>query len=731
MNKEKNHYLGLDILRIISCLVILLYHLNILKGGFLAVCSLFVLSGYLSVKSAFKEEKFSFKDYYIKRIKNIYIPLIIVVFITIGIISLLPKINWLNLKPETTSVLLGYNNHWQLNANLDYFTQHINSPFIHFWYIAILLQFDIIFPFIFLILKKTGEKIHKIVPCIVTIIISLILFIFFCYSFFKNNLMTTYYSTLTRIFSIFFGVTLGFIHNYYPSKKEKENKIIYCLLTIILIVLFVFAKSSSKLLPLSMFLVSFITIFLIHFSINYSNINNKFFRNLASFTYEIYLVQYPIIFLFQEMSIPNYLKLGIEILTILVIAFIIHFSLSFKNKKLISLKIILTILLTVLSGFGIYKYIIAKDYTAEMKALEKQLSNNEKAMIQRQKKYEKYFQQEQDNWNKILEELNANEENLKDVVSKLSVVGIGDSVMLGAINDLYDKFPNGYFDAKISRTAWVANNILIDLKKHNMLGEIIIFNLGANGDCPKYCKDTILNTIGNREIFWLNVTNDNEVHVNKSITEYANNHENIHVIDWESLSKNHPEYFVADGIHLTLEGRKAYTDAIFNEIYNYYLSKYQKEKDAILLKHEQEEKEKISFYGNSLLLNIYPDLETNYPTANFTINQEFNYQTLLNQIKTDILSNKVNYQVVLAFDKTLSLSTKETKELLKVLENHKVYLCTTSNQDLKHLDNDNVILINIDLNSNPDYLMPDKIHLTSSGNEYLMSKLKESLSYSG
>ena len=87
--------------------------------------------------------------------------------------------------------------------------------------------------------------------------------------------------------------------------------------------------------------------------------------------------------------------------------------------------------------------------------------------------------------------------------------------------------------------------------------------------------------------------------------------------------------------------------------------------------------------------------------------------------------------MVLAFDKTLSLSTKETKELLKVLENHKVYLCTTSNQDLKHLDNDKIKLININFNSNPDYLMPDKIHLTSSGNEYLMYKLKESLSYSG
>lgn len=363
-----------------------------------------------------------------------------------------------------------------------------------------------------------------------------------------------------------------------------------------------------------------------------------------------------------------------------------------------------------------------------MHALEEHLAENEKVMLKRQEEYERNLQQEKDNWNKILEELNANEENLKDVVSKLSVVGIGDSVMLGAINNLYDKFPNGYFDAKISRTAWVANDILKDLKSRNMLGEIIIFNLGANGDCPKSCKDAILNTIGNREIFWINVTNDNEVHVNNTLTKYAENHKNIHIIDWESISKGHSEYFVADGIHLTPEGRTVYTNAIFNEIYNYYLAKYQKEKEEILLKHEQEEKEKISFYGNSLLLNAYPSLETNYPTAKFTINQEFNYQTLLNQIKTDIEANTINYKVVLAFDKTIELSETEITEILKLLENHEIYLCITNEKDLQDLENYNIKIIKIDFNNHPDYLMPDNIHLTPSGNEYLLSELKESLS---
>ena len=57
--KEKVYYKKLDIIRVISCIAIFLYHLNILKGGFLAVCTFFVLSGYLSCKSAFSKEKFS------------------------------------------------------------------------------------------------------------------------------------------------------------------------------------------------------------------------------------------------------------------------------------------------------------------------------------------------------------------------------------------------------------------------------------------------------------------------------------------------------------------------------------------------------------------------------------------------------------------------------------------------------------------------------------------------
>ena len=78
MKNKKIFYKDINFIRIVSCLAILLYHLGILKGGYLAVCTFFVMSGFLSSISAFKKEKFSLKSYYLNRLKKIYIPFVIV-----------------------------------------------------------------------------------------------------------------------------------------------------------------------------------------------------------------------------------------------------------------------------------------------------------------------------------------------------------------------------------------------------------------------------------------------------------------------------------------------------------------------------------------------------------------------------------------------------------------------------------------------------------------------------
>ena len=68
MTSEKKYYKYLDLIRLISCIAVFLYHLNILKGGYLAVCTFFVLTGFLTCVSSFKKEKFSVLSYYKNRL---------------------------------------------------------------------------------------------------------------------------------------------------------------------------------------------------------------------------------------------------------------------------------------------------------------------------------------------------------------------------------------------------------------------------------------------------------------------------------------------------------------------------------------------------------------------------------------------------------------------------------------------------------------------------------------
>ncbi len=736
MKRSKKYYDYIDIIRVISCVAILLYHLNLLKGGYLAVCVFFVLSGYLSCISAFKKEKFSFKDYYLNRLKKIYLPLIITVFITILIVSFVPMFSWLNLKPETTSILFGYNNFWQLNANLDYFARHINSPFIHLWYIAILIQFDLIFPYIYTLLKKLGDKVHKILPCIITGILSIISLVYFYISSKNNNMMFTYYNTGTRIFSLLFGLTLGFIHSYYepfiPRKMKKKPKffIAFYIYLLILIILMVFISSKSKHFAISMILTTLITLRLIDYAtvikskIKHFNKSIKFISNIS---YEIYLVQYPLIYTISLLFTNHIIRVSLIILLTFITAALINYSLNLKNKKTKIVKYIPISVLLIASLFGAYKYITAKDYTNEMKALENHLNENEKIMQEKQEEYKNALKEEEEHWQQILDELDTNKDKLNEVVTNLKVVGIGDSVMLGALENLYKTFPHGYFDAKISRTAWVANNILVDLSSKGMLGNPVILNLGANGDCSLDCKKKILETCGNREVFWVNVTNDKDVNVNDTLEALAKNYTTLHIIDWKSISKGHPEYFVYDGIHLTEEGRSAYSKALYNAIYEVYYKKYQQKKDEIINEYKNELKNKISFYGNDILINAFNYLHDYYPEAKYNTDKSFTYETLKSEIEREVNSGTLTHKVVFVLDKNISLNRLEYEEIFKLCKGHEIYIVATTKEAVESLnDLENIQIIDFykEIESNPSYLMPDNIHLTDKGNKALSEALK-------
>lgn len=717
----KKYYKNIDLIRVISCLIILIYHLNILKGGYLVVCTFFVLSGYLSVLSASKKEKFSIKEYYKNKFIKLYLPVLIVSFISIAIISLI-NINWLNLKPETTSVLLGYNNYWQLGANLDYFTRHVSSPFMHLWYIAILLQFELVFPIIFILLRKVGNKIHKSIPTIITFILGMISYIYF-YELCNKNIMIGYYDTLARSFSLLFGMSIGFIKMYYDSlmpKLLKGSKVIFSIYLVLLIIPTFFIDASSNYYVITMLLVTLISCRLIEYGVSITSkkitIFDKLIKFLSSISYEIYLVQYPIIFMLQDIKIDNYIKIIITIIVTLIWSYIINLSMNFKKNKVFNW--LLRMIIIIISLFGMYQYVVAQDHTIEMKELERQLNENAEMMRLKQEEYAKQLEEEKHTWELELKNLEDGVANLEEVVPNLHLVGVGDSVMLGAVTDLYKQFPKGYFDAKESRTAWVVNDILKDLKANNMLGDPIVLGLGANGDCPEWCKLEILNTIGDRNIFWLTTTWDKGEYVNDNIKDFASKHSNVHVVDWESISKGHNEYFVVDGIHLTEVGREKYSKAIYDSIYQAYMDEYNNKKDAMIKAHDEENKKKISFYGNDLLLNAFDYIEKDFSTAKYIINKDFNYELLKQEIEDSINNNNLDYNLVFLFDASSEISDDQYKELIEMCKDYNVYIL--SNVDYEGAKT-------IKFNDIDNYLMADKIHLTDEGNKVLSNILKENI----
>lgn len=737
MSSNNKHFKYIDILRIFSCIMIFLYHLNMLKGGFLAVSIFFVISGYLSTIKLFKKEKISFKEFYLNKLFRLYLPMLIVVFVSIGVIKLFLDVNWFNLKPEVTSIMLGYNNFWQIMSNMDYFRSGLESPFIHLWYMAILMQFDLVFPFIFLLLKKIGDKINRIIPITITLVISLLGGAYFYYSGINNDILFTYYNTFTRMFALFSGVTLGFIHHYYgnlvPSKIKDSNlkKYIFYAYLVILLLLCIFISPGSKYIYLSMIITTLLGVRITEYATlminNWANTTklDNVINYISSISYEIYLIEYVIIYLFEHIDWNRYLELFLIIIITILLSILLHFMTTNKDKKKHNMKCLLSFMCLWILLYGIYEFIIAKDYTNDINDLKKQLEENEILIKDSKDNYALKLKEDKETWEKELASIEEDESKLDEIVTNLPVVGIGDSVLLGAVSNLYNRFPNGYFDGKVSRTAWYVNDILLDLKNKNTLGSPVVFNLGTNGDCSLECKEEILRTCEDRDIFWINTVNLPDVNVR--LNNLALSHSNLHIIDWYSISRGHSEYFAYDGIHLTSEGRKIYTDTIYNAIYNVYKEKYIEKKNSMINKHEEEIRNKVSFYGNDLLLNAFDNIKTNFTNANYITNKDFNYNSLKKEIKKEIKDNTLNHNVVFLFDNSVNISKKEYNNLIKLCDGHNIYIISTDKKlsNIK-FDYENVRYINVYSEiKNLNYLTPDNIHLNKEGNEYLGNLLNE------
>ena len=210
----------IDGLKGIAILAVVFYHLfDLLKsahftestlfdGGFLGVDIFFVISGFLITSSVFYKlstDDFSLLAFYKRRFLRIVPPLLFVCIFTliIGYFLLFPEV-YKELNIEVANALLFIGNFRFANSGGYFALDSSDKLLLHTWYLAVTIQFYILFPLIVLLLKKVFSL--KRLPLAVTIVFILLTVTSVIVS--RNG--KGYLLTQCRIFELFFGSVLFF-----------------------------------------------------------------------------------------------------------------------------------------------------------------------------------------------------------------------------------------------------------------------------------------------------------------------------------------------------------------------------------------------------------------------------------------------------------------------------------------------------------------------------------------
>ncbi|MBR2546220.1 MAG: acyltransferase [Erysipelotrichaceae bacterium] len=738
--KKRAYAYGLDILRIICTIAVLVYHINpdLIPGGFLAVCCFLVLHGYLFVISNSTKEHFSVIDYYVKRLFRLYLPMAIVVFATLYVVSFFPDLMWLNKKPESVSVLLGYNNWWQISAGQSYFARVTNSPFTHMWYMALLLQAELLIPLIYRLFRLATRYIKFIFIWILFMIMT-VLSMRVIPDLIKASApeMRIYFGTDARIFSIFLGMALGLWRSYNKKRLTFNfmrirfvGEVLFVLELGVLVYLFFTVNETHKYYNYSFIIVSLLTLLIINTVNNrsanvFKTLSQPFIRIIASISYEVYLIHYPVMFIFTLIGGMEGIRMLYYLLTVIGCSILLHFALGIRIRPFkwpTVLKLALCAAMVYPTFLGVVQFIQAKDYTQDMADLEAQL--NKSAELQEQ------LQQE------FLEKRNAERELLSDPTKmiedvdakNLPVTGIGDSVMLGAVATLYNTFPNGEFDAKQNRSHYPVIDILQSKVNNGTLGNPVVIGIGTNGPVPQSAFDQMVSLCGDRYVYFLTTTNNWQFANRDNIWATGRKYPNVTIIDWESYSANHNEYFYYDGIHLTPEGRVGYANYILDCI----------AKDLVVRKYKLDEDHSVMGIGDGYLLTSVDYLKEQLEEPYIIAREELNWDDVFADIEKLVANDSLPARIFINVGNVKTISQMNLERLFTLIKERPVFIIktpmnkgnsTNNNIDIVAPEFENVTVLDwSDMKKeHPEYFAFDRKHLTVEGSKALANYILEIL----
>lgn len=313
-NRSTQKRKGFDALRGIGIAGIVLYHLfpSVCPGGFLGVPLFFVLSGYLmfiTSEAEWEKGTFHIGNYYRKRIRKILPPLFTMVIVVCSYLTLVHSSLLTGIRQEICSIFLGYENWWQIGQKASYFTKLANtSPFTHLWFLAVEVQFYLLWPVLFFLYQKACRIINGKIVCFSFLLLAVLSAgrMFFLHIP-GGDPSRVYYGTDTMAFPLLIGIFLGAVRQQYKqicfSIKSQKACLLFALFVVTIGIMFFTVDGQANFLYQGgMFLLSLFFAAMIHLiAIQETSIgellDTSFLSLLGKKSYGIYLWHYPIIIL--------------------------------------------------------------------------------------------------------------------------------------------------------------------------------------------------------------------------------------------------------------------------------------------------------------------------------------------------------------------------------------------------------------------------------------------------
>ena len=352
----------LDVLKGISIIAVVLFHLGVLKSGYLGVDAFFVINGFLILPSLFKKIErgdFSYVEFLGKRLIRL-LPLIVlasILSLILGVFLMMPddlenlaqSVIASNFMSQNILSALTTGNYWAISNDF--------RPLMHLWYVGVLFEFYLLLPILLVGANKLAKAINKdakksmTIAIMITSLVSLLLYL--------NpdvRIGDRFYYLQYRFFELGFGGLIGLTVSKLRGGQSVmlRNAVTLMLISVIFCSVYNIIKGDSLVvrnviggdvvtssgMPLSGTVALLLTVLWTGVVVCCKNDDNsilrsKFLSMLGKMSYSIF-IWHQVLLAFYRYSISSELTVGFTVIFLLVILLISYFSYYHIEKKISS-----------------------------------------------------------------------------------------------------------------------------------------------------------------------------------------------------------------------------------------------------------------------------------------------------------------------------------------------------------------------------------------------------------